>query len=140
MQKAQEELNFAYQKKKGINAERKEARMEKEEADRYARFKEDLVRNTQYTIFSHIKIFTLLQNDKLVEHQLFRLFYNEREMKIYEQDLKSKQREVEKIERKKEKAEEVLKEKRKEQGKVSRELAKIEQDIREVVSPSVLLT
>lgn len=43
MQKAQEELNFAYQKKKGINAERKEARLEKEEADKYARLKEDLV-------------------------------------------------------------------------------------------------
>lgn len=113
MQKAQEDINFAYQKKKGINAERKEARLEKEEADKYARLKEDL-------------------NDKLVEHQLFRLFHNEREMKNLEGDLKSKQREVDKIERKKEKAEEVLKEKKKEQGKHSRELAKIEQDIREV--------
>lgn len=68
----------------------------------------------------------------MIEHQLFRLFHNEREMKIYEQELKSKQREVEKIERKKEKAEEILKEKKKEQGRYSRELAKIEQDIREV--------
>lgn len=55
-------------------------------------------------------------------------------MKNLEVELKSKHREVEKIERKKEKAEEVLKDKRKEQGKLSRELAKIEQDIREVVS------
>ncbi|XP_044268886.1 structural maintenance of chromosomes protein 1A [Tribolium madens] len=113
MQKAQEEINFAYQKKKGINAERKEARLEKEEADKYARLKDDL-------------------NDKLVEHQLFRLYHNEREMKNLENDLKHKQREVEKIEKKKEKAEEVLKEKKKEQGKFNRELAKIEQDIREV--------
>lgn len=44
MQKAQEEINFAYQKKKGINAEKKEARLEKEEADKYARLKDDLVR------------------------------------------------------------------------------------------------
>lgn len=43
MQKAQEDVNFAYQKKKGINAEKKEARMEKEEADKYARLKDDLV-------------------------------------------------------------------------------------------------
>jgi structural maintenance of chromosome 1 len=113
MQKAQEEINFAYQKKKGINAERKEARLEKEEADKYARLKDDL-------------------NDKLVEHQLFRLYHNEREMKNLENDLKHKQREVEKIERKKEKAEELLKEKKKEQGRFNRELAKIEQDIREV--------
>ncbi|KAF5272683.1 hypothetical protein FQA39_LY07710 [Lamprigera yunnana] len=113
MQKAQEDINFAYQKKKGINAERKEARLEKEEADKYARLKDDL-------------------NDKLVEHQLFRLFHNERETKNLEGDLKSKHREVEKIERKKEKAEEILKEKKKEQGRLGRELAKIEQDIREV--------
>lgn len=53
-------------------------------------------------------------------------------MKIVESDLKSKQREVDKIETKKEKVEEVLKEKRKDQGRISRELAKIEQDIREV--------
>lgn len=45
MQKAQEEISFAYQKKKGINAERKEARLEKEEADKYARLKDDLVFN-----------------------------------------------------------------------------------------------
>lgn len=42
-QKAQEEMNFALQRKKGINAERKEARLEKEEADKYSRFKDDLV-------------------------------------------------------------------------------------------------
>jgi structural maintenance of chromosome 1 len=56
-------------------------------------------------------------------------------MKNLENDLKHKQREVEKIEKKKEKAEELLKEKKKEQGRFNRELAKIEQDIREVVSP-----
>lgn len=111
-QKAQEEMNFALQKKKGINAERKEARLEKEEADKYSRFKDDLT-------------------EKMVEHQLFRAYHNERSMKIREQELKSKQKELEKIEKKKEKLEEVLKEKKKEQGKLNRELAKIEQDIRE---------
>lgn len=74
----------------------------------------------------------VLQNEKLIEHQLFKLFHNEREMTNLEQDLKSKQKEVEKIEKKKEKLEDVLKEKKKEQGKYNRELAKIEQDIREV--------
>lgn len=43
MLKAQEDIQFALQKKKGINAERKEARLEKEEADKYARLKADLV-------------------------------------------------------------------------------------------------
>lgn len=44
MLKAEEETQFSYQKKKGISAERKEARLEKEEADKYARLKADLVR------------------------------------------------------------------------------------------------
>nr|CAH7756245.1 unnamed protein product [Callosobruchus chinensis] len=113
MQRAQEEINCAYQRKKGINAEKKEARLEKEEADKYARLKEDL-------------------HDKLVEHQLFKLFHNEREMELIEKDMKSKQKEVDKIEKKKEKLEENLKEKKKEHGKYNRELAKVEQDIREV--------
>lgn len=112
MRKTQEDINFAYQKKKGINAERKEARLEKEEADKYARLKDDL-------------------SDKLTELQLFKLFHNEREMGNFEGDLKSKQKEVDKIEKKKDKAEEILKDKKKDQGRVSRELAKIEQDIRE---------
>lgn len=54
-------------------------------------------------------------------------------MKNLEGDLKVKQREVVKIERRKEKAEETLKEKRKDQGKLGRDLAKIEQEIRDVV-------
>lgn len=112
---AEEETQFSYQKKKGISAERKEAKLEKEEADKYARLKADL-------------------NDKQVELQLFRLFHNEREIKELEQDLNRKQHEVEKIDKKKEKAEETLREKKKDQGKLSRELAKIEQEIREMES------
>lgn len=74
MLKTQEDTNFAYQKKKGINAERKEARIEKEEADKYGRLKDDLT-------------------DKLVEHQIYRLFHNEREMKSFEENMKTKQKE-----------------------------------------------
>jgi hypothetical protein len=43
MLKAEEETQFTYQKKKGIAAERKEAKLEKEEAEKYQRLKEDLV-------------------------------------------------------------------------------------------------
>lgn len=58
MLKTQEEVNFAYQKKKGITAERKEARLEKEEADKYARLKEDLVKNNVLIIsFTHLHFF-----------------------------------------------------------------------------------
>lgn len=51
--------------------------------------------------------------------------------------MKSKQDEIQGVERKKEQADDVLKDKKKEAGKISRELAKLEQDIREVVKFSL---
>lgn len=113
MLKAEEETQFSYQKKKGIAAERKEAKLEKEEAEKYQRLKEEYI-------------------EKQVELQLFRLFHNEKSTENLEVSQKKKQHEIEKIEKKKEKAEELLKEKKKEAGKLGRDLAKIEQDIREV--------
>ncbi|RZF46730.1 hypothetical protein LSTR_LSTR002593 [Laodelphax striatellus] len=113
MLKAEEETNYSYAKKRGVAAERKEARMEKEEAEKYQRLKDDLA-------------------EKEVEYQLFRLYHNENEIAHYETEVEKRKREVEKIEKKKEKAEEVLKEKKKEHGKLNREMAKIEQEIREM--------
>lgn len=46
MLKAEEDTQFSYQKKKGIAAERKEAKMEKEEADRYQKLRTDMVNKT----------------------------------------------------------------------------------------------
>lgn len=43
MGKAEEETNFTYLKKKGVQAERKEAKLEKDEAEKYQRLKEELV-------------------------------------------------------------------------------------------------
>lgn len=53
MLKAEEETQFSYQKKKGIAAERKEAKLEKEEAEKYQRLKEEYVRflTLTYNIF-----------------------------------------------------------------------------------------
>lgn len=112
---AEEETQFSYQKKRGVAAERKEAKAEKQEADRYARLKQEIV-------------------EKQIQYQLFRLFHLEKEIQRLNDEMQTKQEEVQLIERKKEQADEVLKEKKKESGKVSRELAKAEQDIREVVS------
>lgn len=114
MQIAEEETQFTYQKKKGIAAERKEAKIEKMEADRYARLREEY-------------------NDKQVIYQLFRLYHNEKDIQRLNDDLKVKQIEMQNVEQKKEKADEVLKDIKKEGGKISRDLAKIEQYIREVV-------
>ena len=43
MLKAEEDTQFTYLKKKGIAAERKEARLEKEEAEKYQRLKDECV-------------------------------------------------------------------------------------------------
>ena len=51
MLRAEEETQFSYQKKKGIAAERKEAKLEKEEAEKYQRLKEEYVIFTFYVIF-----------------------------------------------------------------------------------------
>lgn len=48
--RADEEAQFSYQKKKGVAAERKEAKFEKEEAEKYTRLKEELVHLIIFTI------------------------------------------------------------------------------------------
>ncbi|KAF2351102.1 SMCs flexible hinge, partial [Trinorchestia longiramus] len=115
MLKAEEETQCTYQKKKGVAAERKEAKMEREEAERYQRLKDELV-------------------EKQIELQLFRLYHNEKEMAEHEKEIKRKQADLEKIEKRKEKSEEVLKDKKKELTRVSREMSKLEQEIREMDS------
>ncbi|EDV30323.1 uncharacterized protein Dana_GF23004 [Drosophila ananassae] len=109
---AEEETQFTYQKKKGIAAERKEAKHEKMEAERYTRLQNEY-------------------NEKQVEYQLFRLFHVERDIQKYITDLEAKQQDVKAVEQRKEAADEVLREKKKDAGKITRDLAKIEQEIRE---------
>ncbi|ALC47438.1 SMC1 [Drosophila busckii] len=109
---AEEETQFTYQKKKGIAAERKEAKHEKMEAERYTRLQAEY-------------------NEKQVEYQLFRLFHVEKDIQKYVADLEVKQQELKAVEQRKESADEVLREKKKDAGKISRDLAKIEQEIRE---------
>ena len=53
MFKAEEDTQFNYHKKKGIAAEKKEAKLEKDEAERYQKLKEQLVRTgADYRAFS----------------------------------------------------------------------------------------
>lgn len=115
MMSAEEETQFSYQKKKGVAAERKEAKLEKQEADRYARLREEY-------------------SDKQVAYQLYKLYHNEKEIQRLNDDLKVKHNESKKVEDKKVHADEVLREKKKDSGKISRDLAKIEQEIREAES------
>ena len=50
MLKAEEDTQYNYHKKRGIAAERKEAKMEKDEADRYQKLKEEMVRLVQFLL------------------------------------------------------------------------------------------
>lgn len=54
--KAEEETNFTYLKKRGVAAERKEAKMEKEEAEKYQKLKEELVNNYYLFLISNLEI------------------------------------------------------------------------------------
>lgn len=112
MIKAEEDTQFSYQKKKGIAAEKKEARLEKEEADKYQRLKEDL-------------------NERQVVCQTFKLYHIQQELERLSDEMSHKTTELQKVVRRKEKVEEEVRDKRKEHGKMQREMAKIEQQIRE---------
>ena len=51
MLKAEEETQYNYHKKRNIAAEKKEAKMEKDEAERYQRLKDQLVSDFRRTAF-----------------------------------------------------------------------------------------
>ena len=73
MAKAQEDTTFTYHKKKGITMEKKEARAQKEEADRYQKLQDDLTKCQ-------------------LEEQLFKLYHNEREIDYLSNELKNHQK------------------------------------------------
>ncbi|EDO49596.1 predicted protein [Nematostella vectensis] len=112
MQKAEEETSFNYHKKKGIAAERREAKQEKEEADKYNKWNQDLV-------------------DSLQELQLFKLYHNEQDISHMTSEMKTKSRETEKLDSKKQAVEKQLKGKKQENAKLTREMGIIEKTIRE---------
>ena len=105
MLKADEDTQFTLQKKKGIVAERKEARMEKEEAEKYQKLGED-------------------HAEQQVALYLLKLFHCEQDIKTAREDIAKKQQDLGKVERRKEKAEEILREKKKEHTRIGKELAK----------------
>ena len=109
---AEEETKMTYQKKKAIGAERKEAKAEKEEAEKYQKLKDDL-------------------EERNVELQLFKLSYNEKNIQGCRDKIDSKQKEHDKVDKKKEKVEEALKEVKKTAGKNTREYERVIQEIRD---------
>ncbi|XP_043357443.1 structural maintenance of chromosomes protein 1A isoform X3 [Dermochelys coriacea] len=112
MVKAEEDTQFNYHRKKNIAAERKEAKQEKEEADRYQRLKDEVVRAQ-------------------VQLQLFKLYHNEAEIEKLNKELGSKNKEIDKDKKRMDKVEDELKDKKKELGKMMREQQQIEKEIKE---------
>merc|ERR1719394_2063429 len=112
MIQAEENTQYTYQKKKTLGLERKEAKMEKEEAEKYKKLQDNLA-------------------DRQVELQLFKLYHNERKIGEYDEEAAAKRKDVDKIDKKKEKVEDKLKDVKKEQAKAQREFTKVDSDIRE---------
>merc|ERR1719189_2806555 len=109
---AEEETQHTYQKKKAIGAERKEAKLEKEEAEKYKKLQEDLA-------------------ERQVELQLFRLYHNEKAIGEMKDKIDAKNREYEKVDRNKEGVEKALSDAKKSAGKKTRDLDRVQQDIRD---------
>uniref|UniRef100_A0A8C7ZIK8 Structural maintenance of chromosomes protein n=1 Tax=Oryzias sinensis TaxID=183150 RepID=A0A8C7ZIK8_9TELE len=112
MVKAEEDTQFNYHRKKNIAAERKEAKQEKEEAERYQRLKDEVARAS-------------------VQLQLFKLYHNETEIEKLNKELGQRNKEIDKDRKKMDHVEEELKDKKKELGRMMREQQTIEKEIKE---------
>ncbi|XP_066566234.1 structural maintenance of chromosomes protein 1A isoform X2 [Amia ocellicauda] len=112
MVKAEEDTQFNYHRKKNIAAERKEAKQEKEEAERYQRLKDEVVRAN-------------------VQLQLFKLYHNEAEIDKLNRELGQRNRDIDKDRRRMDRVEEELKDKKKELGRMMRDQQTVEKEIKE---------
>uniref|UniRef100_A0AAR2M6U6 Structural maintenance of chromosomes protein n=1 Tax=Pygocentrus nattereri TaxID=42514 RepID=A0AAR2M6U6_PYGNA len=118
MVKAEEDTQFNYHRKKNIAAERKEAKQEKEEAERYQRLKDEVIR-------AHVQL------------QLFKLYHNEAEIEKLNRELSQRNREIEKDRKKMDHIEDELKEKKKELGRMMRDQQNVEKEIKYVIRNSL---
>ncbi|VDM17546.1 unnamed protein product [Hydatigera taeniaeformis] len=111
MQKLEEEATFNLNKKKNIVAERKEARIEIDEAEKYKKL--------------HHKWLS-----KRTELQLFRLYYNDVDIKRIREDLQQREEIIEQENAQRQQIEEEIRDKRRELGKLHRDQAGLEQEIK----------
>ncbi|KAA0199123.1 SMC1A protein [Fasciolopsis buskii] len=111
MHKLEENATFNLNKKKGIVAERKEAKIEIDEAERYRKLQQDLT-------------------NKRVELHLFRLYYNDLEIKRLREELKQREEALGAEHEQRQAIEEEMKEKRRELGKINRDQSSVEQEIK----------
>ena len=112
MEKAELETQTNFQKKRGVAAQKKEAKMEKEEAEKYHRLRQDL-------------------REQELQMRLFQLYYNEKATEDIRFDLEKRTNEIGNYEQKRDKTEDEVKELKKQQGHETREIAKIEEHIKD---------
>ncbi|XP_069483788.1 structural maintenance of chromosomes protein 1B [Ambystoma mexicanum] len=111
MQQAEEDAQFSYNKKKNAAAERKHAKQEKEEAERYQVLLEEL-------------------KDSKIQLQMFRLFHNEKSIDLLSNCLEDKSIDINNEKGRLSLAEEAVKTKKKELGRLSRELQQMEKEVK----------
>ncbi|XP_078076219.1 structural maintenance of chromosomes protein 1B-like [Mustelus asterias] len=111
MMNAEEEARFNYNKKKNVAVERKHAKHEKEEADRYQMLIEELKASR-------------------TQLHLFLLYYNEKFIENVSNELQANNKTINSRKARQATAEEEVRVKKKELGKLNRELQQIENEIK----------
>ncbi|XP_072001410.1 structural maintenance of chromosomes protein 1B [Engystomops pustulosus] len=111
MLQAEEDAQFSYNKKKNALAERKQAKLEKEEADTYKKLQQQV-------------------RDSKVRLQLFQLYYNEIKLESLLRNLEGKQDDTNSQKEQLTQCESELKAAKKDLGRTSRELQQIEKEIK----------
>ncbi|XP_052495791.1 structural maintenance of chromosomes protein 1B [Budorcas taxicolor] len=111
LQKAEEDAQFNFNKKKNVAAERKHAKLEKEEADRYQNLLEELKINK-------------------IQLQLFRLYHNEKKINFLYTELERVNKNLSVTKESLSHHENIVKAKKKEHGMLSRQLQQTEKELK----------
>ncbi|NWI12307.1 SMC1B protein, partial [Crypturellus soui] len=111
MQQAEEDAQFNYNKKKNIAAERKQAKMEKEEAEHYQMLLKEL-------------------NEKRIQLQLFQLYHNEKRIDFLKKSLDEKNREARLKKDSLSRSEDAFRAKKKVLGVLNRDQQHIEKEVK----------
>nr|XP_020040195.1 structural maintenance of chromosomes protein 1B-like [Castor canadensis] len=111
LQKAEEDAQFNFNKKKNVAAERKHAKLEKEEAERYQSLLEELRLNK-------------------IQLQLFQLYHNEKKINFLNTELEHMNRDLSITKESLSHHENILKAKKKEHGMLTRQLQQTEKELK----------
>ncbi|XP_008580986.1 PREDICTED: structural maintenance of chromosomes protein 1B [Galeopterus variegatus] len=111
LQKAEEDAQFNFNKKKNLAAERKQAKLEKEEAERYQSLLEELKINK-------------------IQVQLFQLYHNEKRIRFLNSELERVNRDLGITKESLSHHENIVKAKKKERGMLMRQLQQTEKELK----------